>query len=109
MFRFLGIQRVDFIPEGQKDPMQGYNVHFSDSTENENLVGNIPFKCWFTDEKAAELLHINRPADMGRFSKYVEKPCTMSFNRKGKIQGIQFDDEKKADYPPDTTNKPNKL
>lgn len=110
MFNFVGIQHINFIPEGQTSPMQGYNMHFSDDTENENLVGGVPFKCFFTYEKAASVLGVRKPMEMYRFADKVGKPCWLLFNRKGKIEGVTFDEPNScvADPVP-ADSKPKKL
>lgn len=99
MFKFLGIQHINFVPDGQTEPMQGYSMHFSDDTANENLIGSVPFKCFFTYVKAAEVLQIRNPMEMYRFSEHVGKPCQLAFNRKGKIDGVSFDEPVQSPAP----------
>lgn len=115
MFKFLGIQHVNFIPEGKTEPMQGYSVHFSDDTANESLVGSVAFKCFFSYEKAAEVLKVRNPMEMHRFDTLTGKQCQLAFNRKGRIDGITFetaDLPTTTDFPADPDAKgvkPNKL
>lgn len=115
MFKFMGIQHLDFVPKGETKPLQGYMVHFSDDTANENQVGVVPFKCFITYEKAAELFHVFGASQMNRLSEYVGKPCYLAFNRKGKVDGVSFEEPAQSPAPqfpadPDAKGiKPNKL
>lgn len=99
-FKFLGIQHINFTPKEKTEPIQGYKVHFTDDTLGENSVGMMSFNSFFSYIKAAAVLGINSPIDMGRYYACVDKPCQVAFDRNGKVTGLSFDIPAAVATPP---------
>ena len=89
-FRFMGVQRLDFLPEGkeEKDRLKGYNLWFTDDSPSDSVIGEIPFKCFIPDSKAPDF--IPDKAGMIGLAEYVGYNCQLAFNRRGKLEGMQF-------------------
>lgn len=91
-FKFVGGNHYSFVPEGETKPRKGYNLHFTDDEQNPDQisVGEVPFKCGFTEDTAQTILGLAKPEDLLKLSQFVGKSCELTFNRKGKITGVQF-------------------
>lgn len=106
MFTMLGIAHIDFVPDGEKTPLQGYKLHFMEEIEQDKGFGCVPFSYFIRYEKAAAY-GLNSPADMANFAPHMGKAVGLAFDRKGKLTAIEFPDT--PAYPPETTEKPKKL
>lgn len=85
MVTFLGVVRLDFINQETGEQIRGYNFWFSEPAP-EGSIGERPFKHFVSDRKAVEFFR----GDLTNLSVHLGKPCTVVYNRYGKIDDIQF-------------------
>lgn len=96
MYRFLGVRHLDFVPEGKKDPVQGYKFFFSESYDTmQNVVGEVPFSSFLTIEAGKRIFskYNEKNPTMGSMVEFVGYPVDLSFNRQGKVVDIRIIEE----------------
>lgn len=96
MYRFLGVRHLDFVPEGKKDPVQGYKFFFSESDDNvRDVVGEIPFSSFLTIAAGSRIFskYNEKNPSMGALVEFVGFPVELSFDRRGKVVDIRFEEE----------------
>lgn len=110
--KFVGVSYTDFTPKGEKEAITGYRFNFIDDDMGYSLlrgIGGESFNCWVSPENIGAF-GLDGPQDMPLLAPYVGKTVEVVISRKGgKIIGWNVRPHEVKNFPPDTSNKPQKL
>lgn len=88
MYKFLGYQHFDFLSDDKK-AIKGYKFYFAEDVSTSGGLGMVPFNCFYSDDLALRLF--GSPSDMDLlFAPNVCNTCSLSFNRRGKVEQVTF-------------------
>lgn len=83
MFKFLGVQRIDFTDRSTGEVIKGWNVYFTEPADNRGS-GVIPFKKFFNDESFEAL------GGLAAFSGKAFSDVAIQFGRSGRVVSFDF-------------------